>query len=62
MSPQDRMTLEEMAELTGWNPRTIQKKSWRDENNFPANRMGKTITGYRPLIEKWIIDRTNGRN
>ena len=62
MSPQDKMTVEEMAELIGVCSTTIQKKSWRENNNFPANRIGKHIVGYRPLIEKWLIDKTNGRN
>ena len=62
ITAQDKMTLEEMGELTNRSPHTIQKRSWRKKHKFPANRMGNSIIGYRPLIEKWIIDEANGRN
>lgn len=62
MSPQDRMTVEEMSELIGVCPNTIQRRSWRRKNNFPADRIGNHIVGLRQSIEKWIIDKTNGRN
>ncbi len=62
MSPQDRMTVEEMSELIGVCPNTIQRRSWRKKNSFPADRIGRNIVGFRQLIEKGIIDKTNGRN
>jgi len=62
MSGKDMMTIKEMSELTGIGVNTIQRKSWRKNNSFPADRVGRQILGYRPLVEKWMIDETNGNN
>jgi len=62
ITAQDKMNIEEMAEVTNVSSKTIQKRSWRKKNQFPADRIGKSIVGYRPMVEKWLIDRTNGRN
>lgn len=51
MSPQDVLTVEQIAEILHITPNTIQRKSWREKNGCPLRKIGKRL--YAIAVEFW---------
>lgn len=60
MSPQDRMSIKEVSEMTGIGVNTLQRKSVRERLGIPLMKIGRNLISYRPLMDKWIEKKLNG--
>lgn len=62
MDPKDRMYIEEVSKYLDIGVNTLQRKEWRHRNKFPLGKIGKELVSYRPMIDKWIEERLNGKH
>jgi hypothetical protein len=62
MTKADRMTIKEVSEYVHIGVHTLQRKPWRKKNKFPLGKIGRYLVSYKPLLDKWIENRLNGKN
>ena len=54
MSPQDVLTVEQIAEMLHITPNTIQRKSWREHTGCPLRKIGKRLYCNALDFQKWL--------
>ena len=55
MTPQDRMTLEEVSQILGVSVNTLQRKSWRVRTGCPIKKIGKYLVAFHPQFNEWLV-------
>lgn len=54
MSPQDRISIEEVSRIIGVTVNTLQRKPWREKTGIPLMKIGRDLISFHPLLDKWI--------
>lgn len=57
MSPQDRYTAEEIAQILGIRVETLYDHRWRDQSKCPLYKQGKRLFSDKHSFERWYQGR-----
>ena len=54
MTPQDILTVEQVAALLHISRNTIQRKSWRDKTGCPLRKKGRRLYAIHGELTNWL--------